>query len=136
MMRFLFLLFLLFQTPAHAQDFVVIVNPGGPLTKADMETMRDIYLGETRFAEGIRLVPVNPAEGRLKDVFLEKVVKMDSKEYRLHWIKKVFREGLMIPPSYATPSEIAEFVRKEKGAVGYIPAHGSSALEGVVVIGP
>ncbi|MBI5560030.1 MAG: hypothetical protein HY883_02000 [Deltaproteobacteria bacterium] len=135
-MHFLFLLFFLFGTSVHAQDFVIIVNPQGPLLKADIETARDIYLGETRFMGGMKLEPVNMLEGSVKDSFLEKVAGMSSKEYRLHWIKKVFQEGLSIPLSFATPQEAISFVKKEKGAIGYVPASGPSSFEGVVVIGP
>ena len=92
------LLSLLFQRPAYAQDFVIIVNPNGPLVEANVDTIRDIYLGEMRFVRDIRLKPVNITEGELKDTFLKRVVAMSSKEYRLHWVKKVFGEGLTIPP--------------------------------------
>ncbi|MBI5560655.1 MAG: hypothetical protein HY883_05215 [Deltaproteobacteria bacterium] len=135
-MKFLVLLFLLFQRPAYALDFVIIVNPNGPLVKADMEVVRDIYLGETRFIRDIKLKPVNSTEGELKDIFLKRVVGMGLKEYRLHWVKKVFGEGLTIPPSFATTGDIVGFVRREEGAIGYIPKEESSGMEGVTVISP
>lgn len=133
-MRFIILLFLLFQSPAYAEDFVVIVNPNGPLLEASREVIRDIYLGERRFADDTGLKPVNSTEGELKDNFLKRVVGMSSKEYRLHWVKKVFGEGLTIPPSFATASGIVELVKKEEGAIGYIPKDGSSNITGVFVI--
>jgi hypothetical protein len=124
---FLFFLFLLFPSHAYAQDFIVIANKGGPLVEADMGLVREVYLGEKRFATDTKLrpvkfLPVNFTEGSLKDSFLKAVIGMSSKEYKHHWIKKVFQEGLSFPVTMGSPIGIIEFVGKEKGAVAYLPA--------------
>ena len=136
-MRFvIFSLLLLFlHAPAYAQDFVIIVNPEGPLVDADAQVVRHIYLGEKRFIAGVKLEPVNMSNFTLQENFLIRIVGMDSKEYRLHWIKKVFQEGLSFPPSFAAASEIVRFVRERKGAIAYIPKE-ESGITGVKVIGP
>ena len=46
---------------------------------------------------------------------------MDSKAYRLYWIKKVFQDGVPIPPSMGNISAIIDMVKTEKGAVAYVP---------------
>ena len=107
--------------PAHAGDFVIIVNPDGPLKNADASDIKEIYLGEKRFADSVKLVPINHVEGQMKNAFLKNVVGMDSKEYRLYWIKKVFQEGIPIPPSIGNVSAIINMVKIEKGAVAYVP---------------
>ena len=107
--------------PAHAGDFVIIVNPDGPLKNADASDIKEIYLGEKRFADSVKLVPINHVEGQIKNAFLKDVVGMDSKEYRLYWIKKVFQEGIPIPPSIGNVSAIINMVKIEKGAVAYVP---------------
>ncbi|HZX35885.1 MAG TPA: hypothetical protein VFF54_05280 [Thermodesulfobacteriota bacterium] len=107
--------------PAHAGDFVIIVNPDGPLKNADAGDIKEIYLGEKRFADSVKLVPINHVEGQMKNAFLKNVVGMDSKEYRLYWIKKVFQEGIPIPPSIGNVSAIINMVKIEKGAVAYVP---------------
>jgi hypothetical protein len=124
---FLLFFFLLFPSHAYAQDFIVIVNKGGPLAEADMGLVRGIYLGEKRFSTDtklrpVKLRPVNFTEGPLKDSFLKEVIGMSSKEYKHHWIKKVFQEGLSFPVTMGSPIGIIEFVGKEKGAVAYLPA--------------
>lgn len=107
--------------PAHAGDFVIIVNPDGPLKNADASDIKEIYLGEKRFVDSVKLVPINHVEGPLKNAFLKNVVGMDSKAYRLYWIKKVFQEGVPVPPSIGNVSAIIDMVKTEKGAVAYVP---------------
>ena len=112
---------LLIGGPAHAKDFVIIVNPDGPLRDADASDIKEIYLGEKRFSDSVKLVPINHVEGQMKDAFLKNVVGMDSKAYRLYWIKKVFQDGVPIPPSMGNISAIIDMVKIEKGAVAYVP---------------
>ena len=153
-MRFLsaIALLLLLSTSAYGEHFIVIVNGGGPLAGEDMDTVRDVFLGEKRFAGKVRLLPVNYPEGELKESFLKEVVGMTPKEYKHHWIKKVFQEGSTMPATKGSGVEIIEYVAREKGAVAYIPATWSEtirsglpglstpkvvsrkALEGVVII--
>lgn len=131
MRLFLILFFLFLQSYAYGAEkegLIVIVNEKGPLTEASMEEVRDVYLGEKRFVEGTRLLPVNFTEGPLKDIFLKKIVGMSSKEYKHHWIRKVFQEGLTIPTTMGSPIAIIEFVVKEKGAVAYLPASWAEAI--------
>jgi hypothetical protein len=148
-MKFFLVLFLfLFTSHAYAQEFIVIVNRGGPLAEANMELVKEVYLGEKRFAGDAKLLPINFTEGPLKDIFLKSVVGMNSKQYKHHWIKKVFQEGLSIPMSMGSPVDIIEFVSKETGAVAYLPAgwadtirpatarNESSRLEEIKIIGP
>jgi hypothetical protein len=131
MRLFLILFFLILQPFAYAAEkegLIVIVNEEGPLAEVSMEEVRHVYLGEKRFVEGTRLLPVNFTEGPLKDLFLKKVVGMSSKEYKHHWIKKVFQEGLTIPTTMGSPIDIIEFVSMEKGAVAYLPAEWAEAI--------
>ncbi|HHD12027.1 MAG TPA: hypothetical protein ENK42_06265 [Deltaproteobacteria bacterium] len=137
-MRYLLLILMLLLQPAMAggEDFIIIVNKHGPLVNADVSTVRDIYLGEKRFARNTKLMPVHMVEGSLKESFLKRVVGMSPKEYKLHWVKKVFQEGITPPPSMASVADIIALVSKDRGAIAYIPAGYSKYLVDVVVIGP
>src|SRR3989337_1740197 len=115
--------------PAHAGDFVIIVNPDGPLKNANASDIKEIYLGEKRFADSVKLVPINHVEGQMKNAFLKAVVGMDSKAYRLYWIKKVFKDGVPIPPSMGNIFAIIDMVKTEKGAVAYVPEEAVFAKE-------
>jgi hypothetical protein len=143
MMKFFLILLFLFPSHAYAQDFIVIVNRDGPLVDAKMGVIKEVYLGEKRFASATRLLPVNFKEGPLKDAFLKTVVNMSPKEYKHHSIKKVFQEGFSIP-LMGSPVDIVKFVRKEKGAVAYLPttwaenirSGNPKGIEHIKIIGP
>ena len=133
------LIFFMLSTTALGADFIVVVNRDGPYDGLKAAAIRDVYLGEKRFIGVVKLEPVNFTEGPLKDTFLKEVVGMTSKEYKLHWIKKVFQEGLSLPRSLGSVDDIVGFVKSGKGAVGYLPASAAAKLkdeEGVIVLGP
>lgn len=116
---------------------VVIVNSDGPLTAVTPEVVRDIYLGEVRITDGITLEPVNYREGPVKDVFLSEVVKLSSREYKLLWVKLVFREGLRVPGTFGSSYDVIEHVVENKGGVGYVPSSELERLgevEGVTIL--
>ncbi len=140
-MRYLLtLLFLfIFSSGASAAGFIVVVNSDGPLSNASASDIRAIYLGDKRFGGKVKFNPVNFTEGELKDAFLGSVVDMNSKEYKLHWIKKVFQEGLTLPKTMGDAKSVLEFVKGEKGALAYLPESYGRRLKGVkevVVINP
>ncbi len=120
---FLLILFLFLNTHAYGDHeyIIIVVNRQGPLVDADMGMVRDIYLGEKKFEGNVILKPINFKEGDFKDDFLKAVLGMSSKQYKRHWIKKVFQEGLSIPVSKGSPLDIIEFVSRNKGAVAYLP---------------
>jgi hypothetical protein len=116
-----------FHSHAYAQDFIVVVNRDSPLKDAGMDVIKEVYLGEKKFVDSIRLMPVHLKEGPAKDAFLETVIGMSSKEYKLYCLQKLFQEGMHFH-SIATPVEIVEFVSKEKGAVAYLPVSWTEAI--------
>jgi ABC-type phosphate transport system substrate-binding protein len=116
------LVYILLSTPVQsAEPIAIIVNENSPLTHISRTEVKEIYLGEIRFLEGMRITPVHLPEGPIKDSFLSSVIGRTSKAYKLHWTKKVFQEGLSIPPVKVDPGEIIEWVGKEPGAIGYAP---------------
>ena len=106
---------------------LVIAHPSVNVSKEDV---RDVYLGEKQFAEGIKLVPVDNAS--VQELFLSRVLKMSAAKYETAWIKKSFRDGLVAPSTRSGDAETIEFVRRTPGAVGYVAAAKPPA--GVVVI--
>jgi ABC-type phosphate transport system substrate-binding protein len=122
-------------TPVHAvESIAIIVNNDGPLTHLSKAEVREIYLGEIRFVESIRIIPIHSPEGPLKEIFLSTVIGWPSKSYKLHWTKKVFQEGLRLPPVKAHPEEIIEWVKEQPGAIGYVPRELADGQSGVRIL--
>lgn len=129
-----FFLSLLFPPAAYADDIAVIVNEAGPLTEISEKDIREIYLGNMRFAKGAVISPIHYSEGSVKDTFLSSIVGMTSREYRLYWTKKVFQEGGAIPISYDNFSSIISSVQTMPGAIGYAPVSELAETKGIRII--
>ncbi|MEP7295984.1 MAG: hypothetical protein ABI702_07330 [Burkholderiales bacterium] len=116
--------FMLACSPAsHALDLIAHES-----VTLDIDEVRNTFLGEKLLLGTLKLVPVDNAA--LQDEFLAKVLQTDSKKYYARWSRKVYREGLVIPPSKGTDAEVMAFVRATPGAIGYV----TKAAAGVKVL--
>jgi ABC-type phosphate transport system substrate-binding protein len=115
---------LLAQT-AQASDVVVIANTGVSLSANEV---RDVFLGDKQFAGSTKLTPVDNSAAQ--ENFLSKVLQISSAKYASTWTKKAFRDGLTAPATKSSDAEVIEFVKRTKGAVGYV----SSSPSGVNII--
>ena len=119
-----FVVLLAFQF-AYAADVVVIANPNVSVSADDV---RDIFLGEKQFAGDVKLIVVDNAA--MQSTFLSQVMQMDANKYNGIWTKKSFRDGLTPPAVKSGDAEVAAFIRRTPGSIGYV----SSAPSGVKVI--
>ena len=115
----------LLSNNASAGDFVVIANSGVSLSAGDV---RDVFLGEKQFAGSTKLTPIDNAA--LQDDFVSKLLKISDSKYTSLWTKKAFRDGLTPPALKSGDAEVIEYVKRTKGAVGYV----SSSPSGVNII--
>jgi hypothetical protein len=83
-----------------------------------VDEVRDVYLGEQRFAGNLMLVPVDNIVARPE--FLAKVLQTDERTYALRWRRKSSREGLAAPALLRSDAEVNAFVGATPGAVGYV----------------
>ncbi|MDR3419066.1 MAG: hypothetical protein P4L83_23065 [Nevskia sp.] len=113
---------------AALADLFVIANPS--VTGLSTADVRDVYLGEKRFAGSTPLKPVDNAAQQSH--FLSTVVKMEGDKYNSWWIKKAFRDGLVQPDVKSADVEVIEYVKATPGAVGYV---GAAPPAGVTVVG-
>ena len=84
--------------------------------KAD--EVRRIYLGEQLFLEGRRVRAVDLKDDETKKYFLAAVVKMTPEEYKLHWVKKIFQQGINPPEALSAEDVAASLVNGPGFAAG------------------
>jgi hypothetical protein len=106
----------------RAEDIAVIVNVGGPLTSLTLPDVRALYLGERQFVGPEMVVVLHLPEGDAKATFLSRVVGRTLKEYKLHWLQRVFQEGATLPKVVAGPEAMLGVVATRRNSVGYLPA--------------
>jgi hypothetical protein len=100
---------------ARGADIYVVARPDVKLSADDI---REIYLGDKEFSGDVRLVPVDNQS--VLPEFVVKALGMNPQRYSTLWVKKAFRDALNPPALKATDSEVLEFVKRTRGAVGYI----------------
>ena len=100
---------------AHGEDLFVIANSATIIAAGDI---KDVFTGEKQFAGSAKLIPVD--NNSAQETFLSTVLGMSVAHYHTLWTKKMFREGVAPPMLKTNDSEVISFVRKTKGAVGYV----------------
>jgi ABC-type phosphate transport system substrate-binding protein len=109
------LLALCFVQSANAGEVVVISHPDTMISAGEI---KDVFLGEKQFAGSTKLVVIDNASAQ--SGFLSKFMQMDAAKYNNIWTKKSFRDGLTPPAVKSGDAEVAEFVKRTPGAVGYV----------------
>jgi hypothetical protein len=126
------LIFLLITSAfgAEAKTVYVIANKS---TKAAATEISDMYLGNRQFAAALendmiegkialdqvtRVVPIMNLS--LKAEFLKKVLNYNENRFSTYWKKKNFKDGIAEPGEKLNDEEVLSFVKKTKGAIGYI----------------
>ena len=100
---------------ALGADIYVIA---GPDVRLSAEDVRELYLGDKEFSGEVRLVPVDN-QAALPE-FVVKALGMNPQRYNTLWVKKAFRDALNPPAVKTSDLEVLEFVRRTRGAVGYV----------------
>jgi hypothetical protein len=106
----------------RAEDIAVIVNAVGPLTSLTLPDVHALYLGERQFVGPEPVVLFHLPEGDVKAAFLSRIVGRTLKEYKLHWLQRVFQEGATLAKVGAGPEAMAGVVATRRNSVGYTPA--------------
>lgn len=99
----------------------MIVNSRGPLIGLTREDVRAYYLGERRFAGKEHVEVLHLPEGRVKDAFLTGAVGTTAKAYKLHWVKRLFREGGALPRVVPDAAAMIGSVEAQPATIGYVP---------------
>src|SRR5438309_9502820 len=100
---------------AFGADIYVIA---GPDVRLSPEDVRELYLGDKEFSGEVRLVPVDN-QAALSE-FVVKALGMNPQRYNILWVKKAFRDALNPPAVKSGDFEVLEFVKRTRGAVGYV----------------
>ena len=104
-----------FSGEASAQQLYVICHPSVSLMAADL---RDVFLGDKQFTGGVVLSLADNDSAR--ELFLQKVLKMDTAKYLTAWTKKAFRDGVNPPMLSGDNAEALEYVKRGPGRCSYV----------------
>ena len=129
--KVLFLLFVLF-IGLYAEPMVFIANSESPIEKVDKVMLKKIYLKKRRFWKETKLNPLNlPPTHLLRQTMQREILGMSTSSLDAYWMKEHYG-GHRPPYRVESIQSMILFVKKVKGAIGYIPE--SRVPSGVKVI--
>jgi len=122
---------------ALAQDesaYVVIVNPNNPERSLDRKLLSDIFLKKvTRWPDGEACRPVDQRpSSSVRRRFSNDVHRRSVAAVRSYWQQQIFSGRDVPPPELESDVEVIRYVRRHRGAVGYVSARAD--LEGTRVV--
>jgi ABC-type phosphate transport system substrate-binding protein len=105
------------------EDIAVVVNSVNPTNDLSLSDLRRILMGERRFWGGnvqVRLA-LRERGARERDQVLNKVLRMDNKEFAEHWRAKVFRgEASDEPLTLSSNATAFQYVKETPGGLSFI----------------
>lgn len=80
-----------------------------------------IYLKQRRYWKSVKLVPINlPPDSKLRKYVEKNLLKMDHFQLESYWLRQHYK-GVRPPYRVESIESVIRFVKKVKGAIGYIP---------------
>ena len=120
MLRVIFFL-LLFISLSHARNMLVVTNHSNAIETVTKEELRKIYLKKRRFWKETKLLPLNlPPNDPYRVNFEKNILGMPSEKLDTYWMKQHY-QGHRPPYRVESVKSMILFVKKVKGAIGYIP---------------
>jgi hypothetical protein len=110
---------------AHGAEIYIVTRSDVKLTSSEI---REIYLGDKEFSGALRIIPID--NQAVQSDFTAKVLAMGVDRYNVLWTKKSFRDALTPPMLKTSDIEVLDFIRRTRGAIGYV----SSAPQDKTVI--
>ncbi len=107
---------------AAANDgLVIIANPDFTGSAIEQRELQRIYLGKkTQWEDNTSIVPVMLKSGPLHDEFIEGYVDRSVQRFVTYWRQMVFTGKGIPPKSFASESDLVDFVARTPGSVGYV----------------
>lgn len=105
----------------YAENLVFIVNKNTPIEHLSADDIKSIYLKKRTFWSNVKLTPLNlPPKNRLREQLEKRILKMDREHLQRYWMREHYL-GHRLPFQVKTANSMIVFVKKVKGAVGYVP---------------
>ncbi|KYJ85841.1 hypothetical protein [Sulfurovum riftiae] len=123
---------ILFGTLLYSEDLLFITNMSNGIETLGTSELRLIYLKKRRFWKETKLVPLNlPPDNKLRKRVENNVLHMPALALDEYWMKEHYL-GHRPPYRVDSVKGMILFVKKVKGAIGYIPE--SKLVPGVKVV--
>ncbi len=106
---------------AERSEIKIIVNPNVAAAEISREDLSRIFLmTKTSLPGAPHVEPVLEKAGPVDELFLKEYMGRTNAALMTYYRSLMFSGKASIPKSFTSDSEVAEYVAKTKGAVGYV----------------
>lgn len=109
---------------AGAEVFVVIANAENPVTSVAAGELSNLFLKKaSQWSGGLAALPVDLSESApARESFSRQVHRKGTPAVKAYWQQQIFSGRNVPPPEKSSVRDVVEFVRANRGAVGYVPS--------------
>jgi ABC-type phosphate transport system substrate-binding protein len=127
------LLLLMAPVRAAVAEVIVIANNDGTAASLDAASLKNIYLGKKLMWDNSNKVVLTMLKsGSTHESFLNKYVNKTPEQFSNYWNQLLFTGAGTPPTPFNNEKELVDFVKRTRGAIGYIDS--ATAHDGVKVV--
>jgi hypothetical protein len=110
---------LFLSAPVKAAEYKVIANPSVTASEISADDLKGVFLVTKTSVGGSDVAPVLAKSGPAHEAMLKSLGKTDA-ALATYYRSLVFTGKAAMPKTLASDAEVADYVAKTKGAIGYI----------------
>jgi ABC-type phosphate transport system substrate-binding protein len=114
---------------AHAArdlDLKIIANPSVSVSSVSADELRNVFLATKTSLSGSHVEPVLEKAGPTHEAFLKQYLGKTDAALSIYYRSLVFTGKAFMPKVLASDAEVAAYVARTKGAIGYVRADASA----------
>ncbi|MDQ2773676.1 MAG: hypothetical protein M3Y57_01930 [Acidobacteriota bacterium] len=114
---------------AEATEFKVIVNSNVGVSDVSSDDLKAVFLGTKSSLGDAHIAPVLEKSGPAHEAFLKECLGKNDAALTNYYRSLVFTGKGSMPKTFGSDEDVAAYVAKTKGAIGYVGA--AAAVSGV-----
>lgn len=127
-------IWLIAATQSHAQDFVIVAHPALGVNEVSADEIHQMLLGKkSTWSSGERVVFSLFSDAATQAAFLKEFAHKTPMQFKSYWKKRVFTGKGRMPMYFATPKEVAAYVKAHPGAFSFMPAPGDKTVKTLTI---
>jgi hypothetical protein len=125
---FLLMLVVLSYSSVWGADLKIIANPSVGATSIPADDLKGVFLiTKTSLNDGSHVEPVLMKGGAVHEVFLKEYLGKTDSSLQVYYRSLVFTGKGSMPKTLGSDAEVAAYVAKTKGAIGYVSSEAATA---------
>jgi ABC-type phosphate transport system substrate-binding protein len=115
----------------------VVVNEANPVFSLSREAVSELFLKKTTsWSDGTVVLPVDQFEdSEAREAFNRDFHHKSGKAVRAYWQQRIFSGRDVPPPEKDGDASVIAFVRRNRGAIGYLTTAGAVSGVKIVAVG-